>query len=208
MKFLFKNLQKGFTLAELVVVMSVFLLVMGSATSIFISVISNQKRILTQQEVLSQISYTMEYMSKSLRMAKTDIEGNCLGDPEGTDTNVYNYKFTRLENGKYLGIKFVNQSDDDACTEYFLDKLDPNNISLKEIKNGKEAVSFTSSKLKIIQAEFRINGINNGVYQGSFLGDGIQPRVTIFLDAFMQIGANQIEKKIQTTISQRNLNSQ
>lgn len=199
-----KQNHAGFTLVELVVVISVFLLVVGAATSIFISVVSNQKKILAEQEVLSQISYTIEYMSKGLRMAKQDIEGNCLGFGN------YNYLFTRPNSdaGKYEGIKFVNQSDNDACTEYFLDKTDPGNISLKEIKNNGSAVSFTSSKLKITQVEFRINGLNIIDYMGSFSGDKKQPRVTIFLDVAMPSGANQVNKKIQTTISQRNLNSQ
>ena len=59
----------GFTLVELVVVISVFLLVISTATSIFISVVQNQKILLAQQEALSQISYTLEYMTKGLRMA-------------------------------------------------------------------------------------------------------------------------------------------
>jgi prepilin-type N-terminal cleavage/methylation domain-containing protein len=212
MNFLNKKQNKsGFTLIELVVVISVFLLVMGTAIGIFISVIENQKKISAEQEIISQASYVIEYMSKALRMAKTDLVGDVtIGGCLGLDYKGYNYLFTKLDSStnKYFGIKFINQSDNNACVEFFLDNTDPNNIVLKEIKNNGEAVNFTSSKLKINQAEFRINGVNNIGYFGSYVGQEVQPRVTIFLDVSMQSGTSQVNKKIQTTISQRNLNIQ
>ena len=61
------NNNKGFTLIELIVVMTVFLLVIGAAMGIFISIVQNQKKILSEQELLNQISYVEEYMSKALR---------------------------------------------------------------------------------------------------------------------------------------------
>ena len=139
--------NKGFTLIELIVVMAVFLLIIGVAVGIFISVVQNQRKILSEQELINQASYAVEHMSKALRVAKKDTigdvtQGGCLG----VDYAGYNYMLTRPVNGFYTGIKFINSSDNDACQEFFLD-----GYVLKEIKNGSPSagVAVTSEKLKI-----------------------------------------------------------
>jgi prepilin-type N-terminal cleavage/methylation domain-containing protein len=206
-KFQFSNSKniKGFTLVELIVVMAVFLLIIGTAIGIFISIVQDQRRILNEQELLNQTSYALEHMSKALRMAKKDTEGNCLGQ----DYIGYNYLLTRWDGtrGAYNGIKFINQSDNDACQEFFLEYIDSNHqelgFVLKEIKKYNPAeldnpVLLTSSKLKINSIGFNVIGASEN--------DGVQPRITISLDIQVQGDSNQPRIKIQTTVSQRNLN--
>lgn len=64
-----KKLKKGFTLIELMVSLSIFVLVISSSSSILIMTIRSQKKAFAQQELLNQTSYLMEKMSKSIRMA-------------------------------------------------------------------------------------------------------------------------------------------
>jgi type II secretory pathway component PulJ len=64
--------ENGFTLLELVVVLSLFMLIMSVTVTMFISIVSHQKRILSQQEMISQLSYVEDYFSRSLRGAITD----------------------------------------------------------------------------------------------------------------------------------------
>lgn len=205
--------KEGFTIIELVVVIAVFLLIIGSAITIFISIAQNQRRVLAEQELLNQTSYAIENMSKALRMAKiadagkqSDIE--CVGQA-GTD-----YVLTRSNGGGYYrGIKFINASDNDACYEFF---LDDDNI-LKELKNNlidSSAVPLISDKFEINSIRFGIDG-HNGCYgtvdicpDGASLGSGYQPRVTIALDIKVKGSEDSPSQKIQTTISQRNLNAQ
>ncbi|MBI1866556.1 MAG: hypothetical protein HYS02_02190 [Candidatus Staskawiczbacteria bacterium] len=194
------------------VVTAVISLVAGAAVVIFISVVSHQRTILSEQELFNQMSYVLEHMSKSLRVAKKDLTGGCL------ETIGYNYLLTRSDpaTGLYKGIKFINQSDDDACQEFYLDNEDPNNLVLKELKNSindSQAVAITSDKFKINSIRFGINGYDgstNGPV-GAAGGDCIppnciQPRVTIFLEVQTKAGNNPSVKKIQTTVSQRDLN--
>ncbi len=204
-----KLLSKGFTLIELIVVIAVFLLVIGAAISIFISVVQNQRKILAEQELLSQTSYVIEYMSKALRVAKKDTTGACLG----LDYIGYSYLLTRrdLSNPYYQGIKFINQSDNDTCQEFFLDSSNAGGAVLKELKNStnsSSAVAITSSNINVNSLRFSINGSSGLV--GSLIGasenDGIQPRVTIFLDVKSNKDDDQVSKKIQTTVSQLDLN--
>lgn len=208
------KLTKGFTLIELIVVMAIFLIVIGTGISIFISIVQYQKRILAEQELLNQASFLVEYLSKAVRMAKKDTTGDCLG----AGYVGYIYLLTRPDtaNDFYRGIRFINQSDNDACQEIYLDNSDVNNPVLKEIKNyipgeNNPEVSLTSTKLKVNSVRFGINGrdglISSGV-DGAKEDDGFQPRVTIYLDIKVQGSSEQPIKKIQTTISERNLNEQ
>lgn len=196
--------NRGFTLIELLVSMSVLLIISAVSTSLFVSVFLAQKKMFSAQELSGQLSYALEYMSKSLRMAGRDMigtvgSGGCLGE----EYKGYNYALTRLEDGNYSGIKFVNKSDNDTCTEFYLDKTNPLNPIIKEIKNSGEPIALTSEKTQINSFYFVINGTKN--ISGSSESDNTQPRVTIFLDASLPDSQSR-PIKIQTTISQRNIN--
>ncbi len=196
--------NNGFTLIELIVVMAVFLLIIGTALSIFISIVFNQKRILAKQELLNQTGYVIEYMTKGLRMAGKDLAGDCIIDDQGGIGYVYQLK--NFSNGVWKSIKFINQSDNNACQEFFLD-----GTVLKEIsKNGADPVQVTGANLKINSLSFSINGHAPGDQSCEFApsescGTG-QPRVTISLDIKVQGDENQPSTKVQTTVSQRDLN--
>jgi prepilin-type N-terminal cleavage/methylation domain-containing protein len=107
-----KNKNKflaGFTMVEMIVVMALFLLVIGAAISVFISMVSDQKRALSEQQFLNQISYVQEYISKALRMAEPELGANCLLSGEDS-LGGYIYLLTRPDpTGLYRGIKFINQ---------------------------------------------------------------------------------------------------
>ena len=218
------KLSRGFTLIELIVVIAVFLFVVGTAVGIFISIVRHQRIILSEQELLNQTSFALEHMSKALRMAGKDLTGECLG---GQDYARYNYLLTHKNpsTGFYEGIKFINQSDINektgkaVCQEFYLDidDSDPEYIItvLKEIKDDGPWVALTSDKFTINFIRFGINGENGSSDDpiGAAGDNGIQPRVTIYLDIQTKIkGVDgqlvQPAKKIQTTISQRDLNVQ
>lgn len=204
--------NKGFTLIELIVVMAIFLVIIGTGVNVFISIIGYQKRILSEQELLNQASYMLEYMSRAMRMAEKDVSGECLGQ----DYAGYIYLLTRPDaaSGFYEGVKFINRSDSGACQEFYLDDSDPDNPVIKESKSyvpgeaGAE-VPLVSTDLKINSIGFGVNGrdglVASGV-DGAKEEDGVQPRLTIYLDLKIQGGEDQPARKIQTTVSQRELN--
>lgn len=201
-KFYMIGTNKGFTLIELIVVMAVFMFVLGTSISIFISIIQHQRRILAEEELLNQTSYVIEYMSKALRMAKTDATGDCMTDDLGISHPGYVYLLTRPDSkaGFYRGIKFINQSDNNSCQEFYLDENGDAPV-LKEEKAG-DAVALTSEKIKINSIRFGINGLDGSIRgQDHVSGDDInQPRITILLD---------VENiNLQTTVSRRNLSTQ
>lgn len=70
--------KKGFSIIEMIVAVAIFALVIGSVMGLFISAIHAQRKFLATQKLLDETSYIMEYMSRSLRMAKRDNTGNCI----------------------------------------------------------------------------------------------------------------------------------
>jgi prepilin-type N-terminal cleavage/methylation domain-containing protein len=216
-----KNLKckkgAGFTLIELVVVMASFLFIVGGAIVIFISIIQSQKRILAQEQLLNQASYAMEYISKGLRMAKKDENAVCLyySEEDGGDIfSGYNYLYTRPNGiGVYEGLKFINASNNNACQEFYLAIGDDNQV-IKENLNSEDddnSTLLTSGKANINYLRFSVNGTTGtnveGIYGAS--EDDIpvqQPRLTLILGFENPNDEDQPEIKIQTTVSQRNLN--
>lgn len=207
-----KQKSKGFTLVELVVVMAAFLLIIGVAISIFISIIQGQRRILAQNQLLNQSSYLIEYMSKGLRMARNDEAGTCLiyADEGSGETSFpgYNYLFTKPVSNNYTGIKFINANSND-CQEFYLDSEDNKIKELRNSINESDAMPLMSDKFNVNYFKATVNalpGLQSDEEYGSFLGDFQQPRITI-ISGFSVVGDNSLpELKIQTTVSQRNLN--
>lgn len=98
---------EGFTLIETIVAISVFVFVITSVSGIFVTALKLQRRSIAYQQVLDQTSYLMEYMSRSVRMAKKDISGSCAGAAK------LNYEFS----GNCL--KFRNYKN--QCQQFCLD---------------------------------------------------------------------------------------
>lgn len=204
---------KGFTIIELLIGITLFMLVVGTAVSLFLSIVQHQRKILAQEQLLSQVSYAQERMSKALRMAKEDTIGSCI--PAG-----YIYQLTRpdISSGLYRGIRFINQSAGNACQEFLLDNAVSGDagtpLVLKELINSSillDAVPLTADNLEINSIRFGIDGAD-GCYgggscpDGSVAGSGIQPRVTVLLRLKVSGGEEGPIMAVQTTISQRNLN--
>jgi len=174
------KIQKGITLIELLVAITIFSLIISVILGIFISTMRTQKRILDYQEVLNQANYAIEYMSRAIRMARKDINGNCI--PAGT-----NYELTH--NGE--GIRFLTYNN--ICSGFYL--ANGKIIGIRE----RRTYDLT------MPAFFDVARLNFNIMveeRDDFLQ---QPRVTLIFEA---------EKRdvgriaLQTTISQRNLDTQ
>jgi len=173
--------QKSFTLVELLVAVTIFTIIVTISTGIFFSALQAQKKLLASQELFDQVSFLIEYMSRTIRMAKKELSA-----PACLSQNGLNYEIGEVIPGK-SGLKFKNY--DGICQGFFLD-----NQILKEWKEGyTEPLSLTSSNLRI--NPFNIN------LSGQSQTDNLQPRVTIFFEIE---GKEQSKIKIQTTVSQRN----
>lgn len=179
-KIKFKN--KGFTLIELLVTIAIFSIIIGTILGIFISGIRQQRIALTTQTILDQASYALEYMSRALRMAKKELGEGCL--PQ----RGFNYQLTRGGSG----LKFINTLEENDCQEFF---LEDGQLKYWKKRTG-QTLALTSGKLEITSLKFNLVGESQI--------DNFQPRVTLLLEITGKLALSQ-KIKIQTTISQRNL---
>jgi len=192
-----QHIQKGYTLIEVLVAVGIFTILIAAPTGFFVGSLRGQLKTLASQKLLDNTSYTLEYISRSLRMAKKELSADpltaCLLEG-GTILYGHNYQITRGGNG----LKFINYKNE--CQEFFLDE---NDHRLKESKNGAAPVALTAEDLEITSLtglKFKLSGESQA--------DTDQPRVTLFLKIKGARGQKpelQPEIKIQTTISQRNL---
>lgn len=176
--------KKGYTLIELMVAVSVFTIIVGTAVGGFVSAINFQKKYLAQRELLDQTSYALEYVSRALRMAQKDVSGTCLG--------LANVNRTYVDPaGDGTAIKFLSYNN--ICTTLQYDSAAK---KFKEIKIGftpSESPLLLSERILINLVRFKIDD------QGA---DNKQPKVMLFWDLKTALG-NKL--KVQTTISPRNL---
>ncbi|PIW90285.1 MAG: hypothetical protein COZ92_01100 [Candidatus Nealsonbacteria bacterium CG_4_8_14_3_um_filter_40_11] len=183
-----KNMKnRGFTLVELLVGMVIFSLVGGIAAGVLLSGLRAQRKTLAYQELLSQTSYLMEYMSRSLRMARKELSA-----PACLSQNGLNYEVAEIVPG-HSGLKFKNYQG--ICQGFFLQ-----GDQLKEWKEGyAEPLSLTSADLQVSAFNAHLFGESQGTIEEP---DNDQSKVTIFFDIK---GKEESKIKIQTTVSQRNL---
>lgn len=193
---LFFKKNKGFTIIELLVVVSVFSSIVFIISSLFISVFKQQRKTLNQQELLNQTGYVVEYMGRALRMAKEDVsaENSCI------TSGTRNYQIT-TEAGSYSGkgIRFLNNSAGGPCQELFWDQTSQ---MLYESKNAGIA---SPTFLPLFADYIRIEKFGI-VLSETIASPNYQPRVTVSMKVKIGFGSESAEKQIQITTSQRNLN--
>ncbi len=187
------NIEKGFTLIEMLMTVFIFSIVFGSASALFVSAVRNQSRALASQQLLSETSFIMEYMGRAMRMAvKDDIGGvDCI--PSG---NRVNYATTTSGVG---GIRFRNYLN--QCQEFYKD-CSSDICRLRERKGAND--NFLTSPNLDVLAFYIIEDIDMPT-AGWSQDDTLQPRVTFFLEIKKAGTGNQPKIKIQTTVSQRRL---
>lgn len=187
--------NKGATIIELLVVLSVFVFIIIVTISIFISVTQRQRSVLKEQELLNQTSYVIDYMSRKIRMAVADSVGSCAGFQK-------DYLLTRhdAQSGFYQGIKFI--SDDNNCYEFFLEggifKVQVGSTGTYEILSPSDFNKFTIKYVRFI-----INGDKN--IESNSSTNLRQPRITTSFDLLTEASPSQKERIFQTTNSRRNL---
>jgi len=173
-----KEVKKGFTLIEMMVVVSIFLILSATLISILILSLRAQRRASNLNRIVDTSSYVLEYMSRALRMAKKDIGGTCITQDKNFEVGTNN-------------IKFLNYND--QCQTFFLE-----NGQLKE-QIGRDSFPLTSDEFEISQIEhyplFQVEGDEKGH----------QPLVTIRFQ-IQKRGEPETRIQFQTSVSQRNLN--
>jgi type II secretory pathway component PulJ len=181
-----KGIVLGYTLIEILVAVALFFIIAAGPTSFFIFSLRGQTRALASREIVDNSSYSLEYISRALRMAKKDLTGNCIG----IGTNYEN------PGGNISTIRLLNYHD--ICQEFSLvdGRLQERKSIDETYTNFEGFLPLTSDDLEVTSLKFQLSGLGQD--------DDLQPRITMLLEL---IKKSQPESKIitQTTVSQRNL---
>jgi hypothetical protein len=185
--------KNAYTLIEVLVAVAVFFVITAGPTGLMVTALRNQHRILGQSEIMDNVSYVVEYVSRNLRMAKKELDCTDKFDPVtcsclDRDGYGFNYEVTRSGHG----LKFKSYKDPSVCYEIFLD-----NGVLKQTEDGGAAVALTSDDSEVTLFEVRESGADQD--------ENAQPRVTIMMEVTKANVADFPRIRIQTTVSQRNL---
>lgn len=178
----------GFTLIEVVVAVTIFTLVVVVASGSIISAVRAQKKAFEGGQMVNQLSYALEYMSRALRMTKKDLTGECL--------TAAGPKFNYQTDASRQTVRFVNFRGN--CQEFLLDggqikeRLSSNNSA----SNFGLPSPLTSNDINIEEFEVILVG------QGQ---DDLQQPIVTFRFKVLPIAGGGPIFNIQTTISQRNI---
>jgi len=188
--------KNGFTLIELMVAIAIFVLVMSTASGIFILALRHQEKALAKQELLSQTSFIIEYMSRGIRMAKRQRADRPVCVPIGLNFETPASNHIRFLKWDHLASAGAGGF---VCYEFFLDTA---THRLMKRRAGGIAVPLTSAKLEVIR--FRVNIIGDASPEEI---PPEQPKVTIALEIRGRGRTEQERPQIyfQTTVSQRDL---
>ncbi len=179
--------KRGVTLIEMLVVVGLFSIVGLIISSIFITNFRLQKRTVGVQRTLGEISYAIEYMSRSIRMARSDHDGACLGEHREGLT------YGESSEGKG-GIKYTDYKG--RCLEFFLDEDGDEEVI--KMKSEGEVYRLTSGRVDVtgFESEFRLTEIEDRYKK--------QPGVTFSLE-LEDVLTEWWSNNIQTSVTRRRL---
>lgn len=182
--------NKGFTLIEAIVSISIFIVVAFSIAQFIMIAIQNQIKVYTTQGLLNQTSYTLDIMSKSLRMAKKDIVGNCTGEV-GKNYLVDGSSISFLAYDALEGVY--------KCKKFFLeDSTIKQAISTDTTSaNFGDSSNLTAGYIDVSDLGFSVSGDTDF--------NELQARVTITMKATNDSIEGGLDVQTQTTITLRRL---
>lgn len=173
---------RGFTLVEMLVATTIFSMSMGVVMELFLHSMHIQRTLVAHAQLISEMSYNLEHISRGLRMAKKSADSACLSAPGK------NFEITAS------GVKFLNPKLNGGveCVEYYL-----SGQTLFERRNAgvwSFDLPLTSPDVKVLS----FSAAGSGWSQEDF----IQPRVTVYIKA--QSKESEILEN-QITVSQRDI---
>lgn len=174
------KMKKGFTLIEIMVSVSIFLVVMTVSMGSILSVINANRQTSSLKSVMDNLSFVLESMSREIRFGHSY---NCVG--AGDAPNCVN------GNGAFA---FV--SSDGRAIQY---TFDPSTSSIKQSINGSSPAPLTGPDVKITSVKFFVVGANPAP------ADIFQPYMLMQVNGIAGWQKPQTSSSftIQTSVSQR-----
>jgi prepilin-type N-terminal cleavage/methylation domain-containing protein len=183
-------MKRGFTLIELMVSVAIFTVVMVIALGALLAVSAAERKAETVKSVVDNLNFALESMSRTIR---TGYDYKCGVGGTG-DCGSSGDPFTSAQS--YIAFTAV----DGSLVAYCLD----GGVIKRQITTGVLSTDCTASVfLPITSTELVVSSLSFYV-KGAPRTDTLQPKVTIIITAYANVGATgQTTFNIQTSITQR-----
>lgn len=190
-----KNTEKGFTLIEMMVAVSIFSIVMLVAVGALLTIVDANRKAQAIKSVTNNLNFALESMSRTIRTGTSYYCGDSSDLPpiSGISNCPSGGELIAFE--KSGGIK----SDPNDQVVYRLNAVDFNGTPHGQIERSTDAgfnfVPITDSQVDITKLEFHV--------VGSSSSDEFQPRVFIVIKGVTGLARSRTEFNLQTTVTQR-----
>lgn len=166
--------EKGFTLMEVMVSVTIFTIIVTIGMGALITIFKTLQKTRADRQAIDSISFVMDTMTRRIRTGKEYVSSDAGG-----------------------GIKFVDQ---DGVSVSFYKDLDSEGNSRIYMIDG--AFGNQDDPVDITPESFSVEGFDFDII-GTDPSDGIQPMVTINLKGVVKNGQQESKLSVQTVVSQR-----
>lgn len=181
--------NRGFSLVEMMVAVSLFAVVMTISVGSLLSLIEANRKAQALNSVMNNLNFALENMSRNIRVGSAFHCSVSSSVPPNLDTT------KDCANGGVLFSFEGNQGDPNVSTDQVVYRFINNRIE-KSIDGGSSFIGITASEVTIDSMKFYVVGTTRG--------DALQPRVIMVLQGTAGITAKSITSfNLQTTVSQR-----
>jgi len=148
--------QKGYTLIELIVGISIFGVLMITVTSLFFNILKVQRSTLNFQDVDENMRFFMEILTKEIRFARGDYNGSICSDKGFGNTG--DYKIFNINGSALNGNEIYFQNTDKDCVKYeVVDNVIKKTVSSSTADVIIYSASTTPNNLIVDSLNFVIN---------------------------------------------------
>lgn len=173
------NIQKGFTLIELMTALSIFAIIMTISMGSIVGIFDANRKSRSQRTVMANLNLAVESMSKEMRYGRTYHCGTT-GNEESPQNCASGNSY----------ISFLSSEDEQVTYRLSGSALE------RKVDNGNFA-AVTAPEIILDTFSFYVTGAGTG--------DGIQPKVFIVIKGHAGTGKARSDFAIQTLVSQRAL---
>ncbi len=173
---------RGFTLLELIVSIGLFMVVVTIAMSAYLSLISLNRKAQATNDVVSNLSFVIESMSRSIR---TGTAYSCNGGTNCWPNGLNTFSFTD-ENGQRVTYRLNGGANPSvgSCLG-------------NGVCDDSTAQVLTDPRINVTNLKFYTQGVGNN--------DGLQPRVLFTVTGIItpEVGATPVSFTIESSATQR-----
>ena len=182
--------KRGFTLIEIMVAMSIFMIVMLMAIGALFVTSNSAKKAKALRTAMDNVNFAMENMSRNLRMGSNF---NCTSTPVSS-SSLNNSMTNDCSSGNHA-IIFTPYEYSQGNLAFQLSSSSGSSKTVQKVSST-GTIDLTSPEVNITDLKFFVSG--------SGLGDNPQPSVFIMMKGEIIIKNEKTNFAIQTLASQRN----